>query len=66
MSTPQARGVSLTDAELEAAIEIQTLRFQTASTIPRRREAWRELQRMIGARSPEQVRWMEEQRGLAR
>ena len=66
MNTSQAQGVSLTDAELEAAIEIQTLRFQTASTIPRRREAWRELRRLIDSRSPEQVRWMEEQRGLVR
>lgn len=55
---------SFDDAELEAAIEIAVLRFQTSSTVPRRRVAWAELQRLIAARSPEQIEWMEERKRL--
>ena len=57
---------SLTDAEIEAAIDVASLQLHTATTIPQRKRAWAELQRLIKSRSPEQVRWMEEQRGLVR
>ncbi len=54
------------DAELEAEIDVAVLRFRTAPTIPARRAAWSELQTLINQRSPEQVAWMEESRGLTK
>lgn len=64
MNHSQAQGVSPTDAELEGRINTATLRLHTAGSVPARRAAWAELQSLIKQRSPEQISWMEEQRGL--
>ena len=55
---------SLDDDTHEALIELAALRLQSARTVPQRRSAWAELQSLIAARSPEQVAFMEERRGL--
>lgn len=56
---------TLDDAALEAAIDLATLRLQTAGTPIRRRQAFDELRRLVAARSPEQVARLERARGLA-
>lgn len=53
------------DANLEAAIEIATLKLQTATTPTRRRAAWDELQYLIKQRSPNAIRELERKRGIA-
>ena len=52
------------DGELEAAIEITTLRLQTARTPIARRKAWATLQTLVGQRSRKQILRMEARRGL--
>lgn len=59
-----AAAPALDDAALEAAIDLATLRCQTASTPLRRRQAFEELRRLIAQRSPAQVARMERARGL--
>ena len=54
------------ESALEAAIDLATLRCQTASTPLRRRAAFEELRRLIAQRSPAQIARMERARGLAR
>jgi len=54
------------DDALEAEIALAADRFRFARSPAASRVAWRELQALIKRRSPEQIAWMEEQRGLAR
>lgn len=60
-----AAAPALDDAALEAAIDLATLRCQTATTPARRREAFEELRRLIAQRSPAQVERLESERGLS-
>lgn len=54
----------LTDAELEEAIDKQTMLLHTAKTPEERRAAMAELQRLHPQRSKERIAQMERQRGL--
>lgn len=63
--TDTQHALTLDDAGLEAAIDMATLRLQTATTPLRRRSAWADLQSLIKQRSPEAVQAMERRRGIA-
>jgi hypothetical protein len=54
------------DVELEYRINHQILLLRTALTPAERRAAWDELKRLHGLRTPDRVREMEEDAGLAR
>ena len=56
--------LTLHDAALETAIDLATLRCQTATTPKRRLEAFEELRRLVASRSPEQVKRLERAKGL--
>ena len=51
--------------DLESRIDHQVLLLRTGNTPAERRSAWSELQRLHALRSPERIREMEEERGLA-
>ncbi len=63
--SPARHALTRDDAALEAAIDLATLRCQSASTPNRRRAAFAELRSLIAQRSPRQVARMEQARGLA-
>lgn len=65
MSAAQ-RQLTLDDAALEAAIDMATLRCQTATTPNRRRAAFEELRSLVAQRTPAQVAHLERARGLGR
>ena len=52
------------DRELERKIQTAAVRVALARTHEEHRPAWNELVRLIRMRSPEQVRKMEQERGL--
>ena len=54
------------DESLEAEINLAALRLATAPTPAERRDAWNTLCDLQAQRSPERIREMERERGLAR
>lgn len=54
------------DAALETALALATLRLQTATTPKRRREAFKEMQRLHKLKTPEHIERQERERGLRR
>lgn len=64
MSAPNPEALT-PDRDLEFLIDEQALRLHTVDTPNERRMAWDELRRLHTMRSPERIRDMEEERGLA-
>lgn len=53
------------DVDLEARIDLAALRLATTADPGIRRAAWADLSSLVKQRSPERVREMERERGLA-